>query len=334
MRPLVYIVIVNWNNWRDTVECLESIQWLAYDSYRVIVVDNASTDQSVQKIEQWARGDINANLDDSPVCLPRKFINTKLSITNSNKKENLKNVMSSDCINLIAHTSNDGFAAGCNIGINIAMQDTACRYIWLLNNDTVVDKSALGALVNCMIEDSTVGMCGSTLLYYHHPNIIQAKGGAVFNKWAATSRHIGEGEIYSCDSFESSIRFDYVVGASMLVSVDFIKNIGLLDEDYFLYFEEIDWAVRGRQYKLAYAASSIVYHKEGGTTKLNKKNPTYGKGTEIYLLRNRLVFTRKNMIAYLPSVAVRLIVVFLRSLTPRRFSRAKLFFRKEFWSVK
>jgi GT2 family glycosyltransferase len=151
-----------------------------------------------------------------------------------------------------------------------------------------------------------VGLCGSTLLYYHSPRTVQALGGSIYNRWTARVGHIGLGldiddapphHVVEC-------RMKYVVGASMFVRNSFLEQIGLLDERYFLYFEEIDWAKRAKGlFGLAYCPGSIVYHKEGasiGTSDLKGKQRS--ELSERFASRNRVLFTRIHYPAALATV--------------------------------
>src|SRR5699024_9983431 len=137
------------------------------------------------------------------------------------------------------------------------------------NNDTVVGTQALRHLIDRMEEDPDIGICGSKLIYYHDQDTLQALGGGFFNKWFGTVTTIGGQEsidmTFSRDEIES--RLDYIVGASMMVSEILVNKIGLLNEEYFLYYEEIDWAMRSKEeFNLGFAPQSVVYHKEGAST--------------------------------------------------------------------
>lgn len=116
---------------------------------------------------------------------------------------------------------------------------------------------ALTYLVKKAKRNPKIGLCGSLLHYYYEPERVQAING-VYNKYFATSQYN--------TSILSLKPIDYVVGASMLISKEFIEDIGLLSEEYFLYYEELDWVMRAKgKYIQAYATESIVYHKEGAT---------------------------------------------------------------------
>jgi GT2 family glycosyltransferase len=270
----VAIVIVNWNGWRDTVECLESLRHLVYPDYRVIVIDNGSTDASVERLKPLAGGQIE----------------------------------------LIETGRNLGFAGGNNVGLRRALQEPAVEYFWLLNNDTVVDPDALARLVERLKEKSGAGICGSTVVNYRERDRVEAWGGAFYDKWLAVARHLGQGKPLAApiDVAKVERRLGYILGASLLVSRAFLREIGLLAEEYFIYCEEIDWAARARgRYTLAYAPKSIVYHKGGSSV------GSAGSGfAKYYEMRNRLLVTRKNFPYAYPTVylgvVVEMIGMFLR----------------------
>lgn len=328
----VVIVLLNYNGWRDTLECLESVLKLDYPHFQVVVVDNDSSDGSVEKIQAWAAGTLMADVQNEALAtlsMPAQRKPVALEVLREGQASaggDARRVV------LIQSTRNGGYAAGNNHGIRFAIADPDCRYLWLLNNDTVVRPNALAELVARFQAKPEVGICGSALVHYHNPATLQARGGARFNRWTATSHHVGEGAPFpaSVDAPPGEA-LDYVVGASMFVSRRFVDQVGLMYEDYFLYFEEIDWAWRRGSFAVAYAPGSVVYHKEGATTGMNKKAVQYGKGGDFYLHRNRLVFARRNFLIGLPVVVLRLLVVAAKSVQARRWGRARMFLAPRFW---
>lgn len=290
----VAIIILNWNGWKDTIACLDSLFPHIASNMQVIVCDNASTDGSVENIKAWASGANLKHVQPSFVIekanLPIDFI--EYSRTEAETRADRDN----HPLVIIRTGGNLGFAGGNNVGLRYAMA-RGFDYFWLLNNDTVVNKSSLNELVKKIAGDPRIGMCGSTLVYYHKPNIIQAMGGAKYDWSTSIGSHLGVGNLVSDlesveeNSIEKEIQ--YVVGASMLVTRDFIETIGLMSEDYFLYFEEIDWAVRSRNnYKLSWAKNSIVWHKEGGS--IGSSHHSRPSDTSLfYIYKNRIVFNKK-----------------------------------------
>lgn len=321
---MIYIILVNWNGWRDTIECLESVFRLDYHLYRVIVCDNDSEDGSLNHIAEWASGNLAAGCMNpelqhltSPPCpkpVPFMRVAPEESIDLRTRKERLF---------LVETGTNLGFAGGNNVGLRLALAAGDLSYAWLLNNDTVVAPRALTVLIETMKQRPDVGMCGSTLLYYHNPKTIQALGGSVYNRWFARVGQIGLGRDIlhhlTCDEIERQMK--YVAGASMIVSRRFLEQVGLMDEKYFLYFEEIDWATRAAgKFEMAYCPASIVYHKEGasiGTSdvKGKRRSPL----CERFAARNRILFTRTHYPDALPTVILAMLLSALHRLLTGQF---------------
>lgn len=328
----VYIVLLNYRGWRDTIECLESVLKMDYANFQIVIVDNNSGDGSLEQIRAWALGVVESRAQ-NPVLAQfstppsPKPIRTCL-ITEGAAVPPLE----PGTILMLQSNQNGGYAAGNNLGISLAMGDPECAYIWLLNNDTVVASDALSQLTACMQRNSGAGICGSTLVHYHNPATVQAFGGARFNRWLATSHHLGEGEAFEPLKLnDTGMSLDYVIGASMFVSRAFVTHAGLMYEGYFLYFEEIDWAWQRGRFQIAYAPKSVVYHKEGGTTGMDKRRVQYGIGGDYYLHRNRLLFARRNFPLALPIVAARLLGVLAKSILAGRYGRVRMLLKPAFW---
>ena len=316
MPNKVYIIIVNWNGWRDTIECLESVCRNDYPDFQVVVCDNDSTDGSLDRIKEWAAGRLCASSADGPPCRsfttpaipkPIQFVELDRAQAEAGGHTRAPDVP----LALIRTGGNLGFAGGNNVGLRYALARDDFAYAWLLNNDTVIPPDALVALVSRMQERPDAGQCGSRLLFYEAPNEVQALGGASYNRWFALTRHIGafSSADRPVDISEIESRMDYVVGASLLVSRSFLLDIGLMNEDYFLYSEEIDWATRARgRYDIAYAHNSVVYHKEGRSIGSSSSAAQKSRFADSYGIRNRIRFTRIYYPLALPTVYLGLVV--------------------------
>lgn len=327
MEPKVYIVVVNWNGWKDTIECLESVYRLQYSNFKVIVCDNRSSDESLVHIRAWAQGRVLAVPRNPRLAnLVEPAVEKPLSIDEYEASGIGRKTDDADLV-LIDTGSNLGFAGGNNVGIRYALAQGDCDFIWLLNNDTVVDPGALRALIERMLERPDAGMCGSTLLYYHEPEVVQALGGASYNAWTARSRHLGlyqsVGEIPNPEEIETKMR--YVVGASMLVRTSFLEHIGLMNEIYFLYFEELDWSMRSKDsFSLAFSPKSIVYHKEGMATGQSGRASRRSLFAHHLLTRNRIVFTKTYFPRRVPILIVLIVASAIRDLALGRIGTCKL----------
>lgn len=295
--PLTYIVLLNWNGWKDTIECLESVFRLDYPHFRVIVCDNASRDNSLEHIKAWAEGRQAAAASSvvlrsaaRPLAKPVAWVEY-----DREQAERGGDPAEQAPLVLIQTGANLGFAGGNNVGVRYAQSRGDHGYVWLLNNDTVVEEDALSQLVRRLQQRPDAGMCGSRLVFYHRPDTVQAWGGSAYDEQHGYVVPIGHFQPATAQADVASIesQMAYVVGASMLMTKTFLDDIGLMTEDYFLYFEEIDWACRARgKYGLAYAHDSLVYHKEGGSIG-SSSTASQSMLAIHYLYRNRVRFIRR-----------------------------------------
>lgn len=320
-QPLVYIVLLNWRGWKDTIECLESVFRLDYPAFRVIVCDNDSGDGSLQHIQDWADGREQARpfgvtLASAtwPLAKPIPWV-----LYDRQHGEAGGDLAEQAPLVLIQTGANLGFAGGNNVGMRYAQARADHGYVWLLNNDTVAEGDALTALVARMQARPDAGICGSKLIFYHNPVQVQAWGGSAYNERRGYVVPIGMFQDVAAVADVSAVEADmaYVVGASMLLSRAFLTDIGLMTEDYFLYFEEIDWACRARgHYALVYADASHVYHKEGGSIGSSSTKAQSALAVR-YLYRNRVRFIRRFYPARLAS-ALRQMAFEMLVMTKRR----------------
>jgi len=223
--PCVFIIVVNWNGVADTLECLESLRHLDYPNFQVVLVDNASVDDSVEIVR-------------------RKAPSTRI----------------------IANTRNLGFTGGNNVGIRYALENGA-DYVWLLNNDTIVDRNALSSFLKAADSDPAIGILGSKIYYYSERSVLSFAGATI--DWGkGRSPHVGRGES-DRGQYDTVRDVERVSGCSMLVKKDVCDRVGLLDDDFFLYAEDVDWCVRARiaGFRCVYVPASMVFHKEAASMK-------------------------------------------------------------------
>ncbi|UCH92377.1 MAG: glycosyltransferase family 2 protein [Candidatus Aminicenantes bacterium] len=252
----VHIILLNWNGWEDTIQCLESVLRSHYPHIRVIVCDNQSTDGSMEKFKDWAEGRLTTgkaiheeleSLISSPIEKPLSYIlynQTEAEQGGEKDDENIPLV-------LIQNDSNSGYSAGNNVGIKYALQKNA-DYIWVLNNDTVVAADTLKELVYRMQSDHKLGLVGAVIYHASQPANIQAYGGGKI------------GTVFGVDRFlHGPGAIDYVSGTSLFIKRKVIEQIGLLDEKFFFYWEDVDFSRRAlkKGWKLGVASNAVVYHK-------------------------------------------------------------------------
>lgn len=246
MEPLVYIILVNYNAKEHTIECLESIKNIAYNNYKVILVDNDSEDKDFEFI-----------------------------------KKTYKDTM------IILNNDNYGFAGGNNIAIKYAVENNA-KYILLLNNDTIVKKDFLNSLVDGMKKNDNIGIAVSKILYYSDRDTIWYGGGDI-NYIKGNSIVHGLNEIDK-GQFDKSRLCTFATGCCMLINTNILDKVGMMDESYFLYYEDADYSMKISKegYKILYCPESVIYHKESVATKKFSYNYQY------YFAKNRLLFIKKN----------------------------------------
>ncbi|MFI5134804.1 MAG: glycosyltransferase [Chitinophagales bacterium] len=290
--PKLYVVLVNFNGHTNTIETIESLAKQTYKNFQVAIVDN-NTPASLQIIRDWADGKSTPEFSPPdeikqfsfPLCeKPIPYIEyeiaeaeeggnpekeTAIGLTQGNPSTDL-NFLRYPLI-MIQARSDIGFAGGNNVGARYALTKGDADYVWLLNNDTTLDFDALQSLILKDLEfqsrDEKIGIIGSKLRWYRWPNKINAIGGK-FNKWTTWSYHLGLKEDDKGQYDNDDVKFDYVYGASLFIRKEFLEDVGLMNEAFYAYFEEMDWEVRGvrKGWKHGYAHKSIIYHKQGVTT--------------------------------------------------------------------
>jgi GT2 family glycosyltransferase len=244
--PSIYIILINYNGYKDTIECVQSLRKINYENYKIIIVDNASTDDSIFHL-----------------------------------KNSLK-----ECI-LIESKYNFGFAGGNNLGIQYALKTNA-EYILLLNNDTIVEPNFLGNMIEPLYNDKNIGIVGSKIMYYPQKNVIWYGGGKI-DWFKFVGVHFGMKEIDKgqCDN---SKEIDFMTGCCMLIKKEVFEKVGLLADEYFMYFEDVDYCVRSKQagYKIWYNHKAVIYHKVGLSAGGEESPFSIKWGT-----RNRILFMKK-----------------------------------------
>lgn len=310
----VAIISVNWKAGGITCDCLTSLLPLDDKDWYAVICENGSPDDSAMVIRTYLQsrfrevsrsitGELAAALDyfEDSATLPR--------------------------ITLVLSQKNLGLAGGSNLGYRCIYPGISPEYVWFLNNDTEVEPDCLTELRIKMESNPKIGICGSTLLYAHQRNCVQVLGGAQYWPIFGKVKEIGQGALWPVEDNEASAeaKMDYVSGAAMFVSAVFLRDVGLMSDEYFLYYEELDWAERARNagYRLGYASRSIVYHKEGavlGSGKSSKRSAL----AEYYGLRNRLVVTRKFFPLALPTVYLFCWLQVAKRILKGQFARARM----------
>ncbi|WP_259067106.1 glycosyltransferase [Mucilaginibacter sp. X4EP1] len=321
----VYIILVNYKKYKDTIECLESIYNNGYSNFNVLLVDNSPEDDSYENIEKWLDneyGSVETSFPELLYPLKEKSISyLKISedlMVNSKKKFDEQFIL--------IRATNRGFAAANNISLQYLINNgEENSFIWILNNDTVIDKQCLINLTNFYADEKDFNtLIGGKLMHYYNRLYIQAIV-ADYNKVLSSTSHIGDGELDEGQYDSYKIKpSNYIVGASLFLPISYLRKIGLLNEEYFLFYEELDWKQKAEKLNLGFgiAHNAVIYHKESESIA--------GKGAaknmdvaDYYSIISRLRFSRRWYPYYFPIVALGVVYALIKRLLQGRLTLVK-----------
>lgn len=244
MRPRVAAIVLNYDGFEDTVQCIQSLQRTGYPDLGIVIVDNASPDGSGQKLKEQ---------------FPQHTV--------------------------LLESINHGYSGGNNVGIRYALA-ARIQFVVILNNDVVVDPNSLSLMIDKMIQDESVGVVTCRVMYKDDPEKLFAGAGRISTLLCTginTGSHI---ELFQNSDQDRSV--DFACGVLMLVRAKIFETVGLLDERFFMYFEDVEFSRRvSAHFKIAYCSRAKAFHKSGGGT-------SWGNYTELYLYYH----TRNRFLAY------------------------------------
>lgn len=287
MTDTVAIIILNWNGWKDTIECLESLFQITYSNYSVIVVDNGSEDDSLEQIRAYCDGKIRVEstfFEYDSKNKPIKIIEYsgeevesgegEAQITNIELPANKKLI-------LIKNEKNYGFSRGNNIGIQFSLKKLSPDYIFLLNNDTVVNRNFLNELIRQIGIDEKIGILSPKVLKYYNPFLIDSTG-HVF-KWGYI-RDRGENRIDK-GQYDTKTNIVGAIAAAALYKAEMLRSIGLFNSEFVTMYEdaELSWRANRHGWRGLYVPSSVVYHKRGSSV---KRKPSINRDVTLLYIQN------------------------------------------------
>ena len=261
MTAKIWIVVLNWNQPKLTIECLESLQRLEIDKsweVKIVIVDNKSSDSSVEQFRKLK---------------PGKF-----------------------GVEILETGANLGFAGGNNVGMRAGL-NRGCDYVMILNNDTFVHRKLAVQLVNAIEKDKKIGIVSPKIYFakgyeFHKKRYKKSDLGKVL--WY-TGGIIDWKNIYGENrgvdevdkgQYEKVEEIDFATGACFLVRARALQEVGLFDEKYFMYKEDEDLAVRMKRkgWKIIYEPKGVVWHKVAQSSGIGSNLNDY------FISRNILVF--------------------------------------------
>lgn len=249
--PLVYAIVLNWNGFDESVKCIDSLLDSNYSNLKILIVDNASTDDSVS-------------------LLTSKYPKIKL----------------------IKSNINGGYASGMNLGTHEALK-LGAEFLLYVNNDIIVTKNFLEPMIKIALVEKKIGMISPKVLYQHDPSKIYCAGGELsLLRCVGLAKYQGK----SADKFGLVSRnISIAEGCFIFIRKEVFEKIGYMNENFFMYFEDAEFAERVRtQFEILFLPDSIVYHKGGAGHSWSQYTEVY----YYYYTRNRFLFFSKKSLIY------------------------------------
>jgi GT2 family glycosyltransferase len=251
--PPVAIALLNWNKWEDTIECLETVAQLRYGDLFVVLVDNGSQNDSLRRIEEWARA--------------RSWTSATVQ-HDADSREVKSNGRSDVRLLLIQNSRNVGFAGGTNLAIRYALQCArTVRYVWALNTDTLVKPTALVESVSVMQSRADIGSVQSVLVRAADATMVDSTGIMLRARGGARDAFSGQpvAKFRQSVANRSAIEIFGCCAAAALYDVEALKVAGLFDETFWAGHEDVDLACRLQACGFAamLAVRSVVLHHGG-----------------------------------------------------------------------
>lgn len=250
----VWVIVLNWNGWRDTLACLDSLKAVQQPTLHILVVDNGSTNGSQERIREYL------------------------------KLEAMPHVTE-----LIENSENLGFAGGMNTGLKAGM-DAGAEWLLVLNNDTIVDPHFLTKMLAAAATNKRIGMLNPKIMLTEPPDHIWSVGSTI--NWMRTKgTHIGYNEEDHGQYDQPSVRDTaYTTGGCLLVKREVIEAIGYLPEEYFVYYEDGEWSTSAQRagWRTVVVPAAKIWHK--GAASAGEHSSAYIR----YHVRNGLLFAKRT----------------------------------------
>lgn len=262
-EPLVTVIVLNWNKWQDTIECLSSLSKVFYSNFRIILVDNHSQNNSVAKIQEFLAGQLAEPIDTQFPHLAAQPDLSRLQFMLHEIEQYPYNGTSfkgdkSRHLWLLA-AGNLGFARANNLAISLARQVYNPDYYFLLNNDTVIEPNTLLHLVAAMEQDVEIAAAQPVIYHYTNPVKI-ANAGGIFLPWGQT-RYLTKIKPHTVK------KIGFVNGCALFLRRDTIIKFGMLSERFFFGEEDFEYSLRLKRQraKVVCVSDSKIYHKIGAS---------------------------------------------------------------------
>lgn len=248
-KPLVYIIILNWNGYEDTIECIRSVQNNDYSNYCIVVVDNGSEKENFNKLKSWCSDRFSTFIS---------YSKQEAEAGGIDSSENLANIaVAKNRLIFLENNENLGFAAGNNVGLKYVLKNNA-PFAMLLNNDTVIEKDSITILMDFLNSHNEYVAATPQIRYFEPNDKIWNCGGKIM--WFGNRKYYFAGDNISKVPLSGFRRVSFITGCALLFRP---AITGILTERFFFGEEDLDFSFRQKiaKRKMACCFSSIIYHK-------------------------------------------------------------------------
>lgn len=302
MNKKIYIVILNFNVWLDSIECLESVIANKFENFQIILIDNFSPDNSEVKLKKYLDGKLGFDIEDTFFRDKIGFNEGGLPYVEYNAAHILRRDIKLECdvfsqfelekgssriinpILLVQTNKNLGFAGGNNVALRSLIESDEGADVLLLNPDTFLDENALQFL-HATNTAAAPFLMGLRIQDYKKPSVLKSIGGSRLIKPTGT--------IVDIKSYAEKDRLDYIYGGALFTDTSTLRLIGEMPEEYFLYWEESDWCYSAKQagVSLLVCPKAVCYDKVG---------TSIGRGylAEYFFTFNSMLFYNKHLKSY------------------------------------
>ena len=246
--------MINYNGFQDTKGAVYSLLEQTKKLYKIIVVDNCSPDNSY-------------------LLLKEEFLN-------------------SEDVVIVKSEKNGGFSYGNNYGMKYALQNFDFDFLMLINNDTVSDTKMNGVFIKYYSEhlSEQIGILTGKIYYYYNKNLIWSAGGYI-KRTRALGKHFGMDELDN-GQWNEKKEIEFATGCLWFFHKNLIEKVGFMPEEYFMYFEDVDYCmnIRRKGLKIIYLPQVKIWHKVGASSDICGKIPNYEM-----MNRNRFILAKKYL---------------------------------------
>lgn len=267
------VVVVSFRSGDVLPACLDSLLASEGARLKIVVVDNASPDDTVARVTNWAgaAGGTTAPLE----IIQETDVGRELN-----------------ALTLVRARLNRGYAGGVNLGLLALGAQTDA--IWILNPDCVVAPNTARLYIEAAQERPGYGLMSCRTLHHDHPELIQSDGGRI-NRTTGVCAQVNGGLPAATTPAPDTKLLDWLTGANLVVSPEFVARVGPMRDDYFLYYEEVDWAFRRGGAPLVYVEGAKVFHHAGTSIGSGGYNRRPSPFANFFNHRSRLRFARRHL---------------------------------------